>query len=110
MSDFDRELHREAVELCQTGPATPDKLVALAHTGLKAWAKIGNLQFPPEKRYALLLKITRYCVDECLLACCFTQEDRLERIAGMLDAAYPRYACTRARLAARRNRYGRPRF
>ncbi|WP_434034791.1 hypothetical protein [Cupriavidus sp. a3] len=32
------------------------------------------------------------------------------RIAGMLDAAYPRYACTRARLAARRNRYGRPRF
>jgi hypothetical protein len=52
----------------------------------------------------------RYCADECLLACCFTQEDRLERIAGMLDAAYSRYACTRARLAARRNRYGRPRF
>ena len=32
------------------------------------------------------------------------------RIADMLDAASPRYACTRARLAARRNRYGRPRF
>ncbi|SPD37118.1 protein of unknown function (plasmid) [Cupriavidus taiwanensis] len=44
---------------------------------------------------------------ECLLACCFTQADRLERIAEMLDAAYPRYACTRARLDARRNRYGR---
>lgn len=76
----------------------------------RARAKIGNLQFPPEKRHALLREIMRYCADECLLACCFTQEDRLERIAGMLDAAYPRYACTRARLAARRNRYGRPRF
>ncbi|MDK2660849.1 hypothetical protein [Cupriavidus consociatus] len=110
MSDLDRQLHRDAVELCQTGPATPDKLVALAHAALKAWAKVGNLQFPPEKRYALLQEIMRYCAWECLLACCFTQADRLERIADMLDAAYPRYACTRARLAARRNRYGRPRF
>lgn len=110
MSDLDRKLHRDAVELCQTGPATPDKLVALAHAGLKAWAKVGNLQFPPEKRYALLQEIMRYCAEECLLACCFTQAERLERIADMLDAAYPRYACTRARLAARRNRYGRPRF
>ncbi|MBF6989312.1 hypothetical protein [Cupriavidus sp. IK-TO18] len=109
MSDLDRQLHREAVELCQTGPATPDKLLALAHTGLKAWAKVGNLHFPPETRHALLLQIMRYCAWECL-ACCFSQEDRLERIADMLDAAYPRYACTRARLAARRNRYGPPRF
>lgn len=46
MSDFDRQLHREAIDLCQTGPATPDKLVALAHAGLKAWAKVGNLHFP----------------------------------------------------------------
>jgi hypothetical protein len=52
----------------------------------------------------------RHCAEECLLACCFTQADRLGRIADMLDAAYPRYACTRARLAARRNRYGRPQF
>ncbi|QBY56407.1 hypothetical protein E0W60_35990 (plasmid) [Cupriavidus oxalaticus] len=43
-------------DLCREGnwPAPPDKLVALAHAGLKAWAKVGNLQFPPEKRYALL--------------------------------------------------------
>ncbi|MDK2660830.1 hypothetical protein [Cupriavidus consociatus] len=110
MSDLDRQLHRDAVELCQSGPATPDKLMALAHAGLKAWAKVGNLQFPSEKRYALLQEIMRYCACECLLACRFTQADRLERIADMMDAAYPRYACTRARLAARRNLYGRPRF
>ncbi|AEI83090.1 hypothetical protein CNE_BB2p02950 (plasmid) [Cupriavidus necator N-1] len=65
---------------------------------------------PPEKRYALLQEIMRYCAWECLLACCFASEDRLERIADMLDASYPRYACTRGRLAARRNRYGRPGF
>ncbi len=86
MSDLDRQLHRDAVELCQTGPATPETLVALAHAGLKAWARVGNLQFPPEKRYALLQEIMRYCAWECLLACCFAQEDRLERIAEMLDA------------------------
>ncbi|AEI82245.1 hypothetical protein CNE_BB1p08310 (plasmid) [Cupriavidus necator N-1] len=57
------------------------KLVALAHAGLKAWAKVGNLQFPPEKRYAVLQEIVRYCAEECLLACCFTQADRLGRIA-----------------------------
>lgn len=108
MSEFDRLLHREATELCQTGPATPDKLVALAHAGLKAWAKVGNLHFPPEKRFALLQEVMRYCAEECMLACCFTQEDRVQRIADMLDATYPRYARTRAKLAARRNRW--PRF
>ena len=71
MSDLDRKLHRDAIELCQTRPATPEKLVALAHAGLKAWARVGNLQFAPEKWYALLQEIMRYCAWECLLACCF---------------------------------------
>ncbi|SPD37117.1 protein of unknown function (plasmid) [Cupriavidus taiwanensis] len=61
MSDFDRQLLGMRLSWCQTGPATPDKLVALAHAGLKAWAKVGNLQFPPERRYALLQEIMRYC-------------------------------------------------
>jgi hypothetical protein len=110
MSDLDRQLHRDAIELCQTGPATPAKLVALAHAGLKAWAKVGNLQFPPEKRYALLQEIMRYCAWECLCACCFSRDHALQKIADMLDGSYPRYARTRARLAERRNRYGRVRY
>jgi hypothetical protein len=53
----------------------------MAHAGLKTWAKVGNLQFPPEKRYAVLQEIVRHCAEECRLACCFTQADRLGRIA-----------------------------
>jgi hypothetical protein len=79
--------------------ATPDKLVALAHTGLKGWAKVGNLQFPPGKAacspasdHALL----RLGMPARVL---LLAEDRLERIADMLDAAYPRYACTRCHVS-----------
>ncbi|WP_316157423.1 hypothetical protein [Cupriavidus sp. BIC8F] len=110
MTDFYPALQREAKDLCQTGPDTPERLLALAHEGYRAWAKVGNLHFPPEKRYALLQEILRYCASRCLLACCFTQDYRLREIADMLDASHPRYACTRARVSARRNRYGRPQF
>lgn len=43
-------LHNAVAALYAEGnwPAPPDKLVALAHAGLKVWAKVGNLQFPPE--------------------------------------------------------------
>ncbi|SOZ72635.1 protein of unknown function (plasmid) [Cupriavidus taiwanensis] len=41
----------------------------------------------------------------------FLQRPRLlQHIADMLDGSYPRYARTRARLAERRNRYGRARY
>ena len=76
-------LHNAVAALYAEGnwPAPPDKLVALAHAGLKVWVKVGNLQFPPKKWYALLQEIMRYCAWRCLLACGFTQEHRLERIA-----------------------------
>ncbi|WP_244223010.1 hypothetical protein [Cupriavidus lacunae] len=104
MSDFDRALSAEAKELCPTGSGTPQALLALAYAGYRAWAKAGNLNFPDEKRYTLLQEILRYCAEECSLACCYPQEYRLREIAAMLDAAYPRYARTRERLSARRNR------
>ncbi len=85
-------------------------MIALTHAGFRAWAKAGNLHFPDEKRYALLHEVLRFCAGECLLACCFSQERRLRDIAEMLDGSYPRYARTRAHVAARRNRHGRPRF
>ncbi|QCC05445.1 hypothetical protein E6A55_33195 (plasmid) [Cupriavidus necator H16] len=84
MSVFDRLLQQEANELCQTGAGTPGKLIALTHAGFRAWA---NLTFPPEKRFALLQEILRYCASQCLLACCFTQEYRLQEIAPRHDHA-----------------------
>lgn len=108
MNDLYPALFREAKDLCEAGADTPQALLALTYAGYRAWAKAGNLNFPEEKHYALLQEILRYCAAECLLACCYPQEHRLQEIADMLDAAYPRYARTRARLSARRNRYGRP--
>ena len=110
MSDFDHQLQIEANELCRTQPSMSGKLMALAHAGFRAWAKAGNLSFPPEKRYALLQEVLHYCASECLLACCYCQHYRLSQIADMLDASYPRYARTRAKMAERRNRNGRPQF
>lgn len=107
MSEFDKALHQEAKALSVNLDGTPEALLTVAHAGYKAWAKEGNLHFPDETRYALLHEILRYCADECLLECYPSQERRLREIAEMLDQRYPRYACTRARLRARRNRYGR---
>ncbi|WP_232232599.1 hypothetical protein [Cupriavidus sp. amp6] len=109
MTDYYRALQEEATASSSHFMARP-RLIALAHAGFRAWAKAGNLNFPDEKRYALLHEVLRYCADRCLLACCFSQEWRLREIAEMLDASYPRYALTRARVSARRNRHGRPRF
>jgi len=95
MTDFERTLRQEAKVLFQPFHGTPGALIALTHAGFRAWAKGGNLQFPDEKRYALLHEVMRYCADECLLACCLSQERRLREIAEMLDASYPD---TRARL------------
>ncbi|MFC4518492.1 hypothetical protein [Cupriavidus pinatubonensis] len=110
MTDFERKLQQEAKALFQPFHGTPGALIALTHAGFRAWAKAGNLHFPDEKRYALLHKVLRFCAGECLLACCFSQERRLRDIAEMLDGSYPRYARTRAHVAARRDRHGRPRF
>lgn len=110
MTDFDRTLHQEAKALFQPFHCTPQALIALTHAGFRAWAKEGNLNFPDEMRYALLHEVMRYCANQCLLACCFSQERRLHEIAEMLDARYPRYALTRARVSARRNARGRTRF
>ncbi|MDX6007273.1 hypothetical protein [Cupriavidus necator] len=106
------DLHQmlEAKALFQPFHGTSEALIAMAHAGFRAWAEADNLNFPEEKRYALLHEVLRYCADRCLLACCFSQERRLSEIAEMLDASYPRYALTRARVSARRNRNGRPRF
>ncbi|KAI3602916.1 hypothetical protein D8I24_3094 (plasmid) [Cupriavidus necator H850] len=108
MTDFYQTLHQEAKALFQPFHGTPEALIALAHAGFRAWAKAGNLNFPEEKRYALLHEVLRYCADQCLLACCFSQEHRLRDIAAMLDGRYPPYALTRARVSARHDRYGRP--
>ncbi|WP_316157803.1 hypothetical protein [Cupriavidus sp. BIC8F] len=110
MTDFDRTLQQEAKTLFQPFHGTPGALLALTHAGFRAWAKAGNLNFPDEMRYALLQEILRFCAAECLLACCFSQERRLREITEILDGRYPRYARTRARLTARRNLHGRPRF
>ncbi len=110
MTDYYRALQEEARALFQPFHGTPEALIALAHAGFRAWAKAGNLNFPDEKRYALLHEVLRYCAHQCLLACCFSQERRLREIAEMLDARYPRYAVTRARVSARRNTRGWPRF
>lgn len=110
MTELYQTLQQEAKALFQPFHGTPEALIALAHAGFRAWAKAGNLNFPEEKRYALLHEVLRYCADRCLLACCFSQERRLSEIAEVLDASYPRYALTRARVSARRNRNGRPRF
>lgn len=106
MSELDKALNEEAKALAVGLDGTPQALVALAHAGYRAWAKDGNLQFPEDRRYALLGEILRYCADENLLERYSAQECRSE-IAEMLDARYPRYARTRARLLARRNRFGR---
>jgi len=110
VSDFYPALFGEAKDLCEASPDTPQALLALTYAGYRAWAKAGNLSLPDEKHYALLQEILRYCAAECLLACCYSQEYRLQEIADLLDAAYPRYARTRERLFERRNRYGRPRI
>ena len=110
MTDFDRELQRLANELSGVGHDKPAQLLALTYAGFRAWAKVGNLNFPPERRHELLQEILRFCAYECLCACCFSRDDALQRIADMLDGSYPRYARTRARLEERRNRYGRVRF
>ncbi|MCY1203936.1 hypothetical protein D9M68_226470 [compost metagenome] len=106
MSEFDKALHEEAKELSVNLDGTSQALLALSHAGYKAWAKEGNLQFPEEKRYALLHEILRYCAYGSLLECYPTHESRLREIAGMLDGRYPRYARTRARLQERRNSDG----
>ncbi|WP_439672871.1 hypothetical protein AEMCBJ_33280 (plasmid) [Cupriavidus necator] len=108
MSEFEKALHQEAKALSENLDGTAGQLLALTHAGYKAWAKEGNLHFPEPKRYALLHEILRYCAYGSLLECNPTQWDSLRKIAEMLDRRYPRYACTRARLRARRNRYGRP--
>ena len=110
MNDFDRQLQRLANELCQASHDTPAQLVALTHAGFRAWAKVGNLSFSPERRHELLQGVLRFCANECLCACCFSRDHALQKIADMLDGSYPRYARTRARLAERRNRYGRVRY
>lgn len=85
-NDLYPALFREAKDLCEAGSDTPQALLALTYAGYRAWAKAGNLSFPEEKHYALLQEILRYCAAECLLACCYPQEHRLQEIADMLDA------------------------
>ncbi|WP_427308827.1 hypothetical protein [Cupriavidus sp. H39] len=110
MNEFDRQLQALANELSQVGHDKPAQLLALTYTGFRAWAKVGNLSFPPERRYELLQEVLRFCADESLCACCFSRDHALQKIADMLDGSYPRYARTRARIEERRNRYGRIRF
>jgi hypothetical protein len=79
VTDLYQTLHQEAKALFQPFHGTPEALIALAHAGFRAWAKAGNLNFPEEKRYALLHEVLRYCADRCLLACLLLPGTAVER-------------------------------
>ena len=108
MNDFERALHQEAKVLSLTISATPEALLTLTHAGYRACAKEGNLRFPDENRYALLHEVLHHSVSWRLYVCCLPRERCLREIRRNAGWAHPRYACTQARVQARRSRYGRP--